>query len=272
MKFINKIILSAALSVLTFGMSIAQVGVGTSTPEGMLDLQNNNSTGFIFPRVALTSNIIAAPVTNPDGGALVAGTVVFNTNTTSRGTNDVYPGIYAWDGSRWNPQYLREDSAIFEQSTLSFRVANDDSYVDVPGLGNGSSFTAKYSGTYRIKANFNFGAGEVRNPASGYDIRMATQEGYFRFTFSGTSHLIYTHSYSVSNDDIGSPRTRYDQFRHDTSLILYETLAAGQTYNFRLEIDLFVSSDFINNGNSGNGRSYVGLGIPCTVEFTYLEE
>ena len=272
MKLSNKIIFGVAISLLTLSSSVAQVGVGTSTPEGMLDLQNNDSFGFVFPRVALTSSIVAAPVTNPIGGTLVTGTVVFNTNTTSTGTNDVYPGIYAWDGSRWNPQYLREDSAIFEQSTLGFRVANSDPYVDVPGLGNGSSFTAKYTGTYRIKANFNFGAGEVKNPLTGYDIRMATQEGYFRFTFNGVSNLIYTHSYSVSNEDIGTPRTRYDQFRHDTSLILYETLTAGQTYNFRLEIDLFVSTDFINNGNTGNGRSYVGIGIPCSVEFTYLEE
>ncbi len=115
--------------------------------------------------------------------------------------------------------------------------------------------------------NFNFGAGKVVD--SGDVIDMATQEGYFRFTFDGSSYLIYTHAYSIDNDHIG---TYYQKFRHDSSLVLYETLTAGQTYSFRLEIDMFVSSQFENGGNSGDGRAWVGLGVPCTVEFTYLEE
>ncbi len=267
MKSIHKIFIFC-LCVFAFQITtVAQVGIGTTSPKGMLDASNSNNYGIVFPRVVLTASNVEAPVTNPNGGGLVAGTTVYNTNTTSTGTNDVYPGIYAWNGSLWIPQYLREDSAIYEQSSTSQRITNSGSYVDVTGLGNGSTFTAKYSGTYRVKANFNFGAGRIVD--SGDTIDMATQEGYFRFTFDGTSYLIYTHAYSVDNDHLG---TDYDQFRHDTSLILYETLAAGQTYNFRLEIDMFVSSQFENGGNSGDGRAYVGIGVPCTVEFTYLEE
>lgn len=267
MKTLDNIVLIAICNFFFVAMTTAQVGVGTIAPKGMLDVQNTASYGIVFPRVALTATNVEAPVVNPTGGSLAEGTAVYNTNTTSTGTNDVYPGIYAWNGTIWIPQYLREDSAIYDQTGLDFRVTNSGSYVDVPGLGNGSSFTAKYSGTYRVKANFNFGAGKVLD--SGDVIDMATQEGYFRFTFNGTPYLIYTHAYSVDNDHIG---TYYDQFRHDTSLVLYETLGAGQTYNFRLEIDMFVSSQFENGGDSGDGRAFVGLGVPCTVEFTYLEE
>ena len=267
MKTFYNFILIAFCSFLFTSLGTAQVGVGTLAPKGILDVQNTAGYGIVFPRVALTATNVEAPVVNPQGGSIVEGTAVYNTNTTSTGTNDVYPGIYAWNGSIWIPQYLREDSAIYEQSGLDFRVTNAGSYVDIPGLGSGSSFTAKYSGTYRVKANFNFGAGKVLD--SGDVIDMATQEGYFRFTFDGSSYLIYTHAYSVDNDHIG---TFYDQFRHDTSLVLYETLGAGQTYNFQLEIDMFVSSQFENGGDSGDGRAFVGLGVPCTVEFTYLEE
>lgn len=265
-----KITIAHSLSLLFCTIGIAQVGIGTSNPQGMLDMQANSTMGIIYPRVALTATNVAAPVINPNGGNLVAGTVVYNTNYTTTGAYDVYPGLYAWDGAQWTTQFIKEDAVIFEQNPLDLRVVYSNSYVDVPGLGNGSTFTAKYSGTYRIRANFNFGAGKINLPSSGA-INMATQEGFFRFTFNGTNYDIYTHAYSAYNGGIGTG-TYYDSFRHDSSLTLYETLTAGQTYNFRLQIDVQVSSNFENSGNSGDGRSHVGIGVPCTVEFTYLEE
>ena len=271
-----------AIFILIAISSVAQVsisnGTPTSTPKGLVDMQNSTA-GIIYPRFTLTSTIIEAPVENPDGsGSLVAGTVVYNTNTTATGTNDVYPGLYAWDGTKWTTQYIKEDSEISEQIGLGFRVATGSTdvdqptsdWVDVPGLGAGSSFTPKYSGTYRIKANFNFGTGEII-PVLTYATTMATQEGYFRITLGPDQHLIYTHAYSVYNDDIGSG-TYFEQFRHDSSLIIYVTLTSGVPFSYQFEIDLFVSDKFVDGGNSGTGMAYVGIGLPCNIEFTYLVE
>lgn len=269
----NKLVLLLFTSVFIFSAnnSIAQMAIGTDKPAGILDVQNSNLTGIVFPKASLTASNIAAPVVNPRGGNLAQGTVVFNTNSTTTGSNDVYPGMYAWDGTRWNPQYLLEDAETYQQTGLDFRVVTNDPYVDIPGLGSGSQFTAKYTGTYRVKADFNFGAGRIL-PASSGDVRFATQEGYFRFTFDGTNHDIYTHAYSLFNDDMPLGDKYKEKFRHDSSLVLYQNLVAGQTYDFRLRIDTFVSDNFLDNGNSGDGRAYVGISIPCTVEFTYLEE
>lgn len=254
----------------------AQVAIGKTDPEGMLDLQNNNSIGLVFPKVALTASNVAAPVINPNGGNLVEGTVVFNTNVTNTGANDVSPGIYAWNGKQWNPQYLREQSEKFEQSPLDIRTetgstaynnASSD-WMEVDGLEDGSSFTPKYTGTYRIETNFNFGAGKIKPPSSG-KMSMATQEGLFRLTFDGTPYIVYTHSYSLYNADLGY----YDQFRHDTSQVFFINLTAGQAYPFKVEIDIFVSNleDFEDAGNSGDSRGHVGIDKPCTVEFTFIE-
>ncbi|MFC7356572.1 hypothetical protein ACFQO1_02645 [Jejudonia soesokkakensis] len=274
--FKNKIFYILVSMVMSTTVGLAQVSIGHSAPEGMLDLQNSDNYGFVFPKTALTSSVVAAPVTNPNGGVLEIGTVVFNTATTTTGANDVSPGIYAWDGSEWNPQYLREDSAFFEQSTLNFRtVTGDETYNSptsdwafVPGLET-TSFTPKYTGTYRIKTAFNFGAGKVILPdltsTPSAVITMATMEGLFRFTFDGTSQIIYTHAYSLYNNGVF-----YDQFKHDTSVIQYVHLTAGQTYNFSLEIDVFVADHLENNGNSGDGRGYVGIGTPCSVEFSFI--
>lgn len=272
-RIININIFFAIFSLIATS-TLAQVSISNGTPavtpKGLVDMQNSTA-GIVYPRFALTSTMIEAPVQNPDGsGNLVAGTVVYNTNTTTTGTNDVYSGLYAWNGSEWTTQYIREDSDIAQQSTLGQRVVNSDPFVDLAGLGAGSSFTPKYSGTYRIKANVNFGAGQII-PNLSYVTSMATQEGEFRITLGPNQYLIYTHAYSIYNKDINGG-TYFEQFRHDSSLIVYVDLIAGVPFTYRFEIDLFVSDNFVNNGNSGTGRAYVGIGLPCNIEFTYLVE
>ncbi len=271
MQNINSILTKHTVTVLLFISAIAssQVGIGTSNPEGMLDLESNQQ-GLVYPRVALTKTNLQSPVVNPNGGNLVAGTVVYNTNTTSTGDHDVYPGVYVWDGAavdpKWIPQFIIEHSALFEQNPLNFNVPLSGGFRDVPNLGNGSSFTAKYTGTYRIEANFNFGAGQVLDPSGSESVRMATQEGYFRFNFDGSSYDIYTHAYSIRNNNTNQ---NFNRFRHDSSLILYVNLSAGQTYPMRLQMDLQTSN---SNDYNSSTNGIVGIDVPCTIEFTYIKE
>ncbi|RZJ30783.1 MAG: hypothetical protein EOO48_04045 [Flavobacterium sp.] len=82
--------------VLIFTKNFAQVGVGTTTPAAALDV-TSTSGGVLVPRVALTSKAVSAPVVNPQGGALVSGTLVWNTATTGTIPNNVIPGFYYWD-------------------------------------------------------------------------------------------------------------------------------------------------------------------------------
>ena len=252
----------------------AQVGVGTVTPQGMLDVQNNNSLGLVFPKAALTSTSTAAPVVNPNGGNLVAGTAIFNTNTA----NDVSPGIYVWEGTRWIPQYMREDHEIYEQTplqqriTLGSKVYNGagSNWVYINNFAPGdNSFTPIYTGLYKVKVNQQFGAGKIKLPVSPNKIMMATQEGLFRFNFNGTNYLTYSHSYSMYNAATNGG-TYYEQFPHDTQLTLYLSLTAGVSYSFTLEFDMVVGDEF-DDPEAGPGMGYVGVDKPCTVEFTFLE-
>ena len=87
-------------TILYSGVSNAQVGVGTTTPAGALDVRSTTN-GFIPPRVSLTATNVAAPVVNPQGGALVAGTTVWNIATAGTSPNNVAPGLYYWNGTRW---------------------------------------------------------------------------------------------------------------------------------------------------------------------------
>jgi uncharacterized protein (TIGR02145 family) len=67
----KKILLSAALIAASF-TGIAQVGVGTITPAGALDIVSTTS-GLVMPRVANTSVVV-----NPNGGAIENGTMVYD--------------------------------------------------------------------------------------------------------------------------------------------------------------------------------------------------
>lgn len=88
------------LSLITLG-SFAQVGIGTTLPTGALDIQSTNN-GVVIPRIALTSRIISAPVVNPQGGAVAAGTLIWNTATAGTAPNNVVPGFYYWNAGAWN--------------------------------------------------------------------------------------------------------------------------------------------------------------------------
>lgn len=69
----------------------AQVGIGTTIPDGALDITSADD-GLLIPRVALTITTSALPLTTPTISELV-----YNTATVA----DVTPGYYYWDGTIW---------------------------------------------------------------------------------------------------------------------------------------------------------------------------
>ncbi|PTL98665.1 MAG: hypothetical protein DA407_17575, partial [Bacteroidetes bacterium] len=73
----------------------AQVGIGTNNPNpnALLDINASSSVGgLLLPRITLTSTSNFAPL-----AAHVQGMTVYNTATN----NDVTPGQYYNDGTRW---------------------------------------------------------------------------------------------------------------------------------------------------------------------------
>lgn len=95
--------LLSLITLVSFTNMTAQVGVGNTTPAGALDLNPTVATnfGFVPPRVALTALNAQAPVLNPQGGVIPNGTIVWNTATTGTLPNNVSPGLYYWNGSKW---------------------------------------------------------------------------------------------------------------------------------------------------------------------------
>lgn len=111
----KNLLLLTALVVTQF--SISQIGVGTTTPRGAMEI-NSTTTGFIPPQVALTASNVAAPVVNPQGGAIASGTIVYNTATAGVSPNNVIPGYYFWNGSQWLKFSTQTSTTSTEWTTL----------------------------------------------------------------------------------------------------------------------------------------------------------
>jgi hypothetical protein len=101
------------------------IGFGTITPNAMLDV-SSGTNGVLLPRIALTANNVAAPVVNPQGGALPTSTLIYNTATVA-GVNGVSPGYYYWNGTLWTP-FL---SAISNDWKINGNVATNDPAIPV---------------------------------------------------------------------------------------------------------------------------------------------
>ncbi|MBL7747745.1 MAG: DNRLRE domain-containing protein [Chitinophagaceae bacterium] len=90
---------TAFLLMLLPSAAMTQVGIGTDTPHvsAMLDVSSIDK-GVLIPRIALTAANVAAPVTSP-----AEGLIIYNTAIAGVAPNNVIPGYYYWNGTRWYP-------------------------------------------------------------------------------------------------------------------------------------------------------------------------
>ncbi|MGB3948221.1 MAG: hypothetical protein WBM13_09555, partial [Bacteroidia bacterium] len=73
------------------------IGIGTASPEGSAKLDiSATDKGVLIPRVSLSATNSPSPITSPSTSLLV-----YNTATAGTSPNNVTPGFYYWDGSKW---------------------------------------------------------------------------------------------------------------------------------------------------------------------------
>jgi hypothetical protein len=135
-------------AILLFSISIitlnAQVGVGTTTPEGALDI-SSASAGFLLPRTNLMNTSDVTTVKNPQGGDPAEGTLIYD-----EGTN-LSDGFYYFDGTKWNALMTADKDTylgISDQTLTANRNINLSGYnlnIDIASSGsNGLSLDTDY--------------------------------------------------------------------------------------------------------------------------------
>lgn len=83
------------LTILYFNFSFGQIGIGTPSPNGALDITSTND-GLLIPRLNLSATNVATIITP------TISELVYNLFTSAAGPNQVTPGFYYWTGSSWS--------------------------------------------------------------------------------------------------------------------------------------------------------------------------
>ena len=93
----RKLNVFACMLLLLTSTIFAQVGIGTTTPaaSSALDIRATNK-GLLIPSVALTGSTDTVTITSP-----ATSLFVYNNATAGTSPNNVTPGYYYYNGSRW---------------------------------------------------------------------------------------------------------------------------------------------------------------------------
>jgi len=210
------------LAIVFFINTYGQVGIGTTTPSGALDIDSNNN-GLLIPRVSLNATNIPTVIT-PTTSELV-----YNTNTSAVGPNQVTPGFYFWDGTNW------------------IRLNPSNNYWSLTG-NSGTTAGTNYIGTndpvdFRIKTNSidRFNISNISN-------------GQLQSYNSGSS-TIPTYSfqtdpdigmYRIGANILGFATNSVERFRLSATESVFNDL--GNNYDFRIESDLESNIFFVDAG------------------------
>ena len=96
--------------MLSFAIAQAQVGIGTSSVNSSAKLQvDATNKGFLPPRVSLTGTGDVTTIATP-----ATGLMVYNLATSGTAPNNVTPGFYYYDGSKWQRVINQQPDATVE--------------------------------------------------------------------------------------------------------------------------------------------------------------
>jgi len=160
-KFLTLTALFLLAAVFFISPLMAQVTIGfngTPSQNALLDLKQNaggtSTKGLLLPRVALQSTSLSSPMSTHETGLFV-----YNTATI----NDVTPGIYYNDGTRWIMTGAGSDNSIFFYMP-AFLLPVDTSD---PAYNSGSqTFTINLHAEYAKQFGLTQPASSVKNPSA----------------------------------------------------------------------------------------------------------
>jgi hypothetical protein len=84
--------------------------------SAVLDIESTNK-GVLFPRIALSANTDATTIASP-----ATGLTVYNTATAGTSPNNVTPGYYYWNGTKWTKVATEAEASKWSYEAINARV------------------------------------------------------------------------------------------------------------------------------------------------------
>jgi len=233
----------------------AQVGIGTTTPLGAMDITSTND-GFLIPRVALSATNVATVLTP------TVSELVYNTFTSALGPNQVSPGYYYWNGTIWVP--IPTGSLAAWSLTGNTSTSATNNFI---GTTDATDFVMRTNNTEkaRVTSGGNVGIG-ITNPAAKLDIATGvttvnsivnatgSMNDFLQFNIQNTSTGTQAQSGYSATADNGSATTGFAWLGINNS-----------TFNFPTAYNIGVANDvsYIGSGqdmyvaNANNTKSII---------------
>lgn len=215
--------------------SHAQVGIGTSSVNASAKLQIDASDkGFLPPRVGLTGTTDVSTIASP-----ATALFVYNYNTAGISPNNVTPGYYYYDGTKWVPFVQTAITPTFGSNSLA-ATAN----VAVGATTNLCTITIPTTGTYLINTT-------MRVTAAGA-VALQSAAGYVVTSTDPGTAIIGSEingAYSGSAFQTGG---------NYAGTFLYSCTSAPQTLFF-VGKAITGAMDFFSTGNGRTSMNYVKI-------------
>ena len=229
-----KLIFAFSLLVLTT-YSHAQVGIGTSSVNASAKLQIDASDkGFLPPRVGLTGTTDVSTIASP-----ATALFVYNYNTAGISPNNVTPGYYYYDGSKWVPFVQTATTATFGSASLA-TTAN----VAVDATTDLATITLPTTGTYLINTT-------MRVTAQGA-VAGQSAAGYLSTTTAPGAALVGS---EINGAYAG---TAFQTGGNYAGTFLYTCTSAPQTLYF-VGKAIIGAMSFFSTGNGRTSMNYVKI-------------
>jgi len=128
--------------VIAYAQSVG-IGIATPHPSARLHIHATDQ-GILIPNVSLTATADPTPVTGPAVSLLV-----YNTATI----NDVTPGFYYWDGTKWVRLLT---NTLVSDAWLLLGNAGTDPLINFIGTIDNKSFRIRVNNHQTLQLNTNF--------------------------------------------------------------------------------------------------------------------
>lgn len=244
--------------------TIAQVGIGTTSPNAQLDIRSNNQTtpsntdGILIPKVD------TFPATNP--GANQQGMLIYLTTVATFSSVSKQPGFYYWDnattnwigfqsslstdwsltgnsGTNTNTNFLGTTDnvdLIFKRNNRRAAFIGDGTFD--PGTFNSNNGNTSFGDNSLLNPTVNIGTQTgVRNSAFGVNVMPGLTTGQ-RNTGAG-DFALYSNTTGNENTAIG------------VGALFSNTISSGQTAIGRNALTSFNGPNTANIGNTAVGFS-----------------
>ena len=244
----------------------SQVGIGTTNPQGALDVVSTNDTGLVIPRVSSIEN-----VTDGSGGNPVNGTLVYD---LSRGTTCFYSNnrwLCVGTDSGGNPVLSDETPPPYDSAGTYFKASNTEASdrfgigVSMSNDGNTLVFGADQedsnatgiNGNESDNSSFNSGAVYVFYRNAG----VWSQQAYIKASNTGSSDNFGTNVclsgdgntlvVGVRNEDSNATGINGDETNNSSG-------GSGAVYVFTRSGTVWTQQAYIKASNTGTGDGFGG--------------